>query len=451
MLSQSFRCWCFGLTAALAAIVAMPTTTSAFWASHGSGGSYGGGSYGSGGSWGGGSAGYGSAGYGSAGYTRASYGSAGYGSASAGSRGSYGGGSYGSASAGSRGSYGPGPLQRLAMHFRAKRAARASAGSHGSAGYSSAGSHGSAGSVVVSSGSHGSAGGSSYRSAGSHGGHSVSYSSVSYGSAGSSVSYGSAGSSSVSYGSAGSYSSSYSTESYSTPMYSESYGSGSSYSSAGGHVTGYGGDWSVNKMSEAQLLAEANADSKHTVAKPVIADASGKAGSGMLSVIVPANAKVFVNGRETSSTGTQRQFVSHGLQAGDTYSYRVRVEYQENGKPVVKDKVATLTSGSDIKLSFAASKPAEMTAEKEVATKLTLNVPANASVKLAGAETKQTGNVREFITTRLPAGQTWADYQIEVEFEQNGRKVARTETITLRGGEPKELTFGTTGPKLAAN
>ncbi|MEN1678174.1 MAG: TIGR03000 domain-containing protein [Planctomycetota bacterium] len=360
----------------------------AFWASRGSYGSYGSaGSYGSSGSFGshGSYASRGS--YGSHGSyaSRGSYGSHG----SYASRGSYGStgssGSYGSTgSSGSYGSHGSaGPFKRLAAHIRAKHASSGSHGSTGSTG--SYGSHGSAGATVTYY----------HSSAGSHGSHGASYNST---------------------GSAGSY-------------------GGAVY----GHTTVHSG----------HVIASTNATTTTRVvaAKPV----TGKADSGMLSVRVPTDAVVFVNGKKTTSTGSQRQYVSHGLQSGESYTYDVRVEVLRNGEKVSDSKSVKLVAGGNQSLDFSAiagPTPAEpeQVAETEedeegVVTKLTLRVPEDAKVTLAGAVTQQTGAERQFLTDKLAAGATWEDYVVRVEATVDGASKVQQRRITLRGGESQSMVF----------
>ena len=166
-----------------------------------------------------------------------------------------------------------------------------------------------------------------------------------------------------------------------------------------------------------------------------ILSAKASSGSGLLRVAVPADAKVFVNGNLTTSTGTERQYESHGLQLGLSYSYNVRVEYTRNGETVTESKSVTLTAGSNELLAFASP------VTEAVATTLQLRVPADARVMLSGAATKQTGEVREFVTTRLTPGQTWAEYTIVVELDADGELLKQEKTITLRGGETTQLTF----------
>src|SRR5690606_1041564 len=179
--------------------------------------------------------------------------------------------------------------------------------------------------------------------------------------------------------------------------------------------------------------------------KPVFTEPPPADGAGVLRVIVPADAKVFVNDQPTTSTGTERQFVSRGLRGGRQYSYRVRVEFEQDGKPVTKTETAILTAGSNEMLAFADQPKTE-----QIATTLTLQVPAAAKVILAGAETKQTGTEREFVTTKLGKGQEWANYHIRVEMNENGKVVSEERTITLRGGESQKFAFEFDGEKLAS-
>jgi uncharacterized protein (TIGR03000 family) len=77
----------------------------------------------------------------------------------------------------------------------------------------------------------------------------------------------------------------------------------------------------------------------------------------------------------------------------------------------------------------------------KVETSLTVRVPANAKVYLAGNPTKATGETRVFRTTSLSNGKSWNDYTIKVEIEKDGKTITREEKISLGAGETKELTF----------
>lgn len=359
----------------------MSTSADAFWSSHGSyggGGSFGGGSYGGGGSFGGGSYGGG----GSAGSAGSFGGFRSVRTVSYASTGSYGGGSFGSTgsygSTGSAGSYGAQPwcpvrgVVQRIRENRQARIARRAASSHGS--------YGSTGGYVS---------GSSHGSTGSHGGY-VIESSSSHGSTGG---YGSTGS----HGSTGGH-----------VIHSHS----SSYGSAGG----YGATNSV-------------VVNQPTLANVVRADAK-------IAVVVPVNAVVYVNDHKTTSTGSAREFVSHDLLASNSYTYKLRVEFEQNGEQVVENKIVSLRGGETRDLSFGpAIENVAKVAKPE--TKLSLLVPADAKVTLAGSSTSQTGEEREYRTGHLAEGQAWEGYTVRVEL--NGEVQERE--ITLTGGESQLLSF----------
>jgi len=127
-------------------------------------------------------------------------------------------------------------------------------------------------------------------------------------------------------------------------------------------------------------------------------------------------------GSHGSSGGSWGSNGSHGSHGGHAYSY---------GDGVVVESYASRDAAPAVK------------------TKLTLRVPADAKVTLAGAETKQTGEVREFSTTKLAAGQAWQNYTVRVEVTRDGKIVAEERAITLTGGEAQELAIDMGSIQLA--
>jgi uncharacterized protein (TIGR03000 family) len=85
----------------------------------------------------------------------------------------------------------------------------------------------------------------------------------------------------------------------------------------------------------------------------------------------------------------------------------------------------------------------------DVETVVTLNVPADARVELAGAPTRLHGTRRVFATTGLPAGKVWKDYKVVVSWERAGRTISKERTLTILGGERYELSFGADADALA--
>ncbi len=387
------------VTAAVMAVVAATCfvgTSHAGWGSYGSYGSYGssGGSYGSyGGSYG--SSGYGSSGYGSSGYAR------------------------------------PGLLARIAHrihnHFH-----HHSAGSYGSSGYTSY--YSSNGSSGYGSSGYGSSGYTTY-SYGSSG-----YGSSGYGSSG----YTTSSYSSSSYGSHGSVSYSapavtYGATSYaSAPVYtaspSYSYGTDAGCSTCGGGTTIY----------STPVYSTPSAAPGTGTPTPAEGAYAPNGDEVLLTVNVPDDAKVLVNGNATKSTGGVRQFVSRGLQKGKLYDYELQVEGTVEGKPVSFTKRVSLRAGENRQVSFSDSeKPTS------IETKLTLHVPENAQVTLAGNKTTATGTDRVFSTTDLAAGQAWDAYTIVVTMEVDGQVMTKEKTLTMVAGNEYELDFDFESPKVA--
>lgn len=77
-----------------------------------------------------------------------------------------------------------------------------------------------------------------------------------------------------------------------------------------------------------------------------------RADSGLLTVYVPYEAKVFINGLETKATGSRRQYVSFGLAPGLRYKYEVRAEIEREGKILEETKTIYLTAGGREGLAF---------------------------------------------------------------------------------------------------
>jgi uncharacterized protein (TIGR03000 family) len=171
-------------------------------------------------------------------------------------------------------------------------------------------------------------------------------------------------------------------------------------------------------------------------------EAAAARGEALLAVQVPASARIYVNGRQTTSTGAYRQYLSRGLSSGMSYTYEVRAEAVIDGQQVEQTKTVKLHAGETANLAFdLASRPE---------TSLTLRVPADARVILAGNETNGKGEVRVFRTTSLGSGEEWSDYQIRVLVERDGETQVHEETISLKAGDSRTLDVGLDTPKIAA-
>jgi uncharacterized protein (TIGR03000 family) len=314
-------------------------------------------------------------------------------------------------------------------------------GSSGSSGGSSGGSYGSGGSSGGSYGSYGSSGGSSGGSYGTYG----SYGS-SGGSWGSHHAYKRAMRAARHGSSGGSYAASYGSSGGSSGgSYSASYGSAGG-SSGGGSSGGYATSSSVEGYSSAmpiesyRVINETPSMTGGEIigtpsAVPGMLDSTARetvpADGALLVVEVPADATVYVNGAKTTSQGAVRRYLSRGLAAGQKYEFVVRMA-TEAGKE--STKVVSLTAGQRSNVSFS-------TAVEAPKTSVTLRVPADAKVWLAGNATASTGDVRTFETSSLPAGKTWKGYEIRVAAVVDGQERTVSKVIDLAAGDVVDLTL----------
>ncbi len=477
---------CFHLLVCLTLALTFSVTAEAggsygSYGSYGSGGSSGGASYGSsGGSYGGSAAsqrGYGSRGGGLLSRMHARFAARQSGS----SGGSYGGPSGGSsggtyaasyAPSGSSGGYsGGGLFSRLRAHVQAKRARhaarRAARTGYYASGYSSGG---------YSNGGYSSGGASSGGSSGGYYSPAVNVTPLSYGSSG-----GYASPMIQSNYPVDGYSvDGYPIESYPSEYYpSDNFVPANDYShptdgeSMRGDSTGNGSDPASDAKSKESPDAKNGGDSviddsaRHEAQKPTLDD-----DTALLTVAVPVDsARVTVNGRDTTSNGTVRQFMSRGLKPGYVYAYEVVVTYDVDGQEQTDTKTIKLRPGDAERLVFqqdAAATAEEVTPAAEAVdtdsvdaevnadaaadtteTVVQLHVPANAVVTLAGNETKGFGRVRTFRTTQLAPGQNWTDYTVSVSATVNGRSIRQERTINVAAGSTVELEFDVTAGTLA--
>jgi len=173
---------------------------------------------------------------------------------------------------------------------------------------------------------------------------------------------------------------------------------------------------------------------------------AGRTGSATLTLNVPDDAVVYVNDHQMKTQGSQRRFVARNLSFDRPNTYEIRVVSQQDGEVVSQTKVVDLVPEQLSQLAF------DFNREVAPVTSLTLRVPADAKVKLAGVQTDSDGELRYFHTTTLNDGEVWDDYTIEVQWEEEGRTVVKQETVQLRAGQPMQMAFGpdATAAKVAA-
>jgi len=78
-----------------------------------------------------------------------------------------------------------------------------------------------------------------------------------------------------------------------------------------------------------------------------------------LDIRVPSNAEVFVGDEKLTSTGTTRRFTSSGLTAGQTYEYKVKATWMENGKQMSKQQIVQAPAGQRTTVNLTPSADAK--------------------------------------------------------------------------------------------
>ncbi len=72
-------------------------------------------------------------------------------------------------------------------------------------------------------------------------------------------------------------------------------------------------------------------------------------------VSLPVDAKLSIDEAVTTSTSTQRVFLSPELPAGRDFSYTLKAEFQHEGKPVVVSKKVNVRAGMESRVTIGSA------------------------------------------------------------------------------------------------
>lgn len=196
---------------------------------------------------------------------------------------------------------------------------------------------------------------------------------------------------------------------------------------------------------------------------PLPGGAAPSPNRGTVIVKLPADAKLFAEGKELALTSGERAFVTPELPQGREYNYTFRVEYDRGGRTlsesrtvsVTPGKVSTvefneLAKGDPIPKAMPEAKPATTTSvvKSEPApagerARLSVKVPMGATLYVNDA--KQGTN--EFRTPPLPAGKEFT-YTMKIETLRNGMPESVTQQVKFRAGDSIMVDF--TGTDMQA-
>ena len=95
--------------------------------------------------------------------------------------------------------------------------------------------------------------------------------------------------------------------------------------------------------------------------KPGASANESPSSAGTITLHVPADANVVINGLKTTARGTERVYMSYNLKPGFAYDYEVRVQLNRNGELLEEVRSVRLTAGAGETLAFDfAPKPVQI-------------------------------------------------------------------------------------------
>lgn len=160
----------------------------------------------------------------------------------------------------------------------------------------------------------------------------------------------------------------------------------------------------------------------------------------ILNLDLPSEAKVWINGRKTTTLGSLRSYVSRNLEGGRDYEFEVKAVVDKAGRNIAMHRKVTLQAGSSQSIKFDFEQPQ--------LTQLSLQVPEDAIVTLSGNPTSAKGEVRYFKSRTLKPGESWSDYRITVTVVRDGKTFVAEKTLDVESGEEYELGFDFNQPDL---
>jgi uncharacterized protein (TIGR03000 family) len=212
----------------------------------------------------------------------------------------------------------------------------------------------------------------------------------------------------------------------------------------------------------------------------------GAAARAAVLVRLPADARLYADGRPLRLTGTERKFVSPELPTGQEFAYEFKAEYERDGETVSRTKKVAVRPGLTVTVEFGdlsaarptapaagtptgadrndkvltpAAKPVSpepaVTPEPPIRSAppagpggdratITVNLPPGATLYVDDRKSPSLEPVRSFTTPPLPAGREFA-YLIRAEVLRNGQPETFTQKVPFRAGERVVVDFTSLG------
>jgi len=185
-----------------------------------------------------------------------------------------------------------------------------------------------------------------------------------------------------------------------------------------------------------------------TIGEPSGGNSNIPNNAARLRVMLPnPQATVWIDGSQTSSTGSVRMFHTPALTAGGTY--RVKVSWNENGREVNKEKTVNVTPGQtsvvDLRQTGTGSEEAQesqpSTTPSADGTPFRVIVPdAQANVWINDRKMSATGTTRSLSAPALRSGEG-NSYRVRASWNKDGRVVTQERTISPVSGQTSVVDF----------
>jgi len=173
--------------------------------------------------------------------------------------------------------------------------------------------------------------------------------------------------------------------------------------------------------------------------KPTAAEAPEAVGSvpatrAQVVVTVPANAKLYADGRPTALTGASRNFLTPELTAGRDFQYTLQIEYTVDGQTQSAAKQVVVRAGHRTTVDLTAADAVTTTSP------VTATLPENAKLFVEEKAVANVGGRMTFRTPELTQGQTYA-YLFRAEVVRDGKTDVQTQRVVFKAGEPISVDF----------
>jgi uncharacterized protein (TIGR03000 family) len=170
-----------------------------------------------------------------------------------------------------------------------------------------------------------------------------------------------------------------------------------------------------------------------SVNPPKGSGSDGISSQATVTVRLPDNAKLFVDGQAIALNSSSRTFVTPQLERGKEYYYTIKAEWNRDGKTVSDTKRVVVQSGKTSSVEFADS---AAVVKDEAPAHITVRLPESAKLYVDGQLVSLKSDVRSFSTPPLAAGKKYY-YVLKTE---TGKKT-ETRKVVMEAGQNVEVDF----------